>query len=48
MKIKDLENLAIELIENDEKISTEKENLREELKIIKVNFDEYKKTSSKK
>ena len=46
--IKDLENLAIELIEKDEKISTEKENLREELKIIKVNFDDYKKTSSKK
>ncbi|EJP6472889.1 zinc ribbon domain-containing protein [Clostridium sp. FAM 1755] len=46
--IKDLENLAIELIEKDEKISTEKENLREELKIIKVNFDEYKKNSSKK
>lgn len=46
--IKDLENLAIELIEKDEKISTERENLREELKIIKVNFDDYKKTSSKK
>ncbi len=46
--IKNLENLAIELIEKDEKISTEKENLREELKIIKVNFDDYKKNSSKK
>lgn len=47
-RIKYLENLGIELIEKDEKISTEKESLREELKIIKVNFDEYKKTSSEK
>ncbi|OOO65680.1 zinc ribbon domain-containing protein [Clostridium tepidum] len=46
--IKELENLAIKLIEKDEKISTEKENLREKLKIIKINFDDYKKASSKK